>query len=151
MPSNPPQTSVRTSHAITIKTAGGLTIGMIKQWNPAQNRDITPIYELNVETSGEPLENVPGNLKGLQIRVQRYDLWTNKMEQAFGTAELQQLSEQDRPFMVQEVWRTPTNSVEGWQYTGCWFSNLGRNYQSDDNRVVLVDATLMYVRKSRLA
>jgi hypothetical protein len=150
MPSNPPQTTVRSSHAITIKTADGKTIGLIKQWNPQQNRDVNPVYEINVETSGDPVENVPGNVRNLQIRVQRYDLYTKRMEQAFGTVDLTFLSDQDRPFSCQEIWRFPDNSVEAWGYIDTWFSNIGKNYQSDDNRIVLVDATLVYRRRIRL-
>lgn len=147
---NPPQTLVTTSHSLTIKTGTGITIGLIKQWQPKQDRTITPIYEINTQTSGEPIENVPGNLQGLQITVQRYDLFTKKMELAFGTSELTMLSLQDRPFNVQEVWRYPDNSLEAYIYSGCWFSNLGRQYASDDTRVVIVNATLMYVRKDKM-
>jgi hypothetical protein len=150
MPVNPPQTAVRTSHAITLKTDKGITIGLIKQWNPSQNRDINPIYELNVETSGDPLENVPGNVRNLKIKVTRYDLFTTKMEEAFGTSELVFLSDQDRPFTVQEIWRKPDGSSEGWQYSGCWFENIGKNYSSDDQRMVLVDASLAYVRRTKI-
>jgi hypothetical protein len=150
MPLNPPQTTVRTSHAITIKTADGTTIGMIKQWNPAQTRKITPVYEINAVTSGDPVENLPGNVEGLTVRVQRYDLYTQRMEQAFGSSEINWLSDQDRPFTVQEHWRLPDNSIEAWIYTGCWFSSVGRNYQSDDARIVLVDGAITYLRKNKL-
>jgi hypothetical protein len=151
MATNPPITTARTSHAITIKTDKGITIGLVKQWNPSQNRAITPIYELNVETSGDPLENIPGNVQNLKIKVTRYDLFTTKMEEAFGTAELVFLSDQDRPFSVQETWRKPDGTTEGWQYTGCWFESIGRNLQSDDTRMVLVDASLAYVRRIKLS
>jgi hypothetical protein len=150
MPLNPPQTTVRLSHAITIKTSNGTTIGLIKQWSPQQNRDVNPVYELNTETSGDPYENCPGNMRNLQIRVQRYDLYTQRMEQAFGTSDLIFLTDQNRPFTCQEVWRFPDNSYEAWGYTGCWFSNIGKNYQSDDQRIVLVDATIVYVKRVKL-
>lgn len=150
MANNPPITTARTSHAITIKTQSGITIGLIKQWNPVQNRDVNPIYEINIQTSGDPLENIPGNMRNLTIKVQRYDLYVMPMERAFGTSNLVFLSDQNAPFQVQEVWRFPDNSFEAWVYTGCWFNNIGKNYQSDDTRMVLVDAGLTYVRRNKL-
>ena len=147
MANNPPITTVRTSHAITIKTQSGITIGLIKQWNPVQNRDVNPVYEINQMTSGDPIENIPGNMRNLTIRVQRYDLYNKPMETAFGTANLIFLSDQNTPFQVQEIWRFPDGSAEAWTYTGCWFNNIGKNYQSDDQRMVLVDAGLVYVRR----
>jgi len=150
MPNNPPQTLVRTSHAITIRTAGGLVIGLINGWTPQMSRDITPIYEINAVTSGEPLENVPGNIKNLTIGVTRYDLYTQRMEDAFGTADITMLSNQDRPFEVQEAYKFPNGTGEVYIYSGCYFSQVGRNYRSDDQRIINVNASLSYVRKTRI-
>ena len=32
-------------------------------------------------------------------------------------------------------------------YRGCWFTSLGRTLSSDDNRIVNVNATLVYTQK----
>jgi hypothetical protein len=149
VPSNPPNTLVRTSHAITIR-ANGITVGLIQSWAPSQNRTITPIYEINAATSGEPIENVPGNVGGLTISVSRYDLYTKRMEQAFGTPDTAMLGDHNNPFQVVELWRKPDNSQESYLYTGCWLSNLGRTYSATDGRVVLVNSTIQYVRKIRV-
>ncbi len=75
-----PETLVRTSHSIKIIATGptGGPIGLINGWNPAMTKTITPIYQLGTSVlgvnTGEPFENVPGNVGGLQIAVQRYDL-----------------------------------------------------------------------------
>jgi hypothetical protein len=143
---NPPNTAVRTSHAITLR-ANGITVGIVQSWGPNQSRTITPIYEINSETSGEPIENVPGNVGGLTISVSRYDLYTKRMEKAFGTPDSAMLGDHNNPFTVLEVWRFPNNSVETLMYTGCWFSSLGRQYSATDARVVLANAQLSYVRK----
>lgn len=37
-------------------------------------------------------------------------------------------------------------SVEKLWYSGCWFTSLGRLHQAEGNRLVLVNATLMYVK-----
>lgn len=146
MAANPPNTTVRTSHAITIR-ANGQTVGVIQSWNPGMNRGITAIYELNVDTSGEPIEKAPGNLGGLTISVSRYDLYVLRMEKAFGLSDSGMLSDQKNPFQVYEYWRLPDNSQEVWIYTGCWFSNVGRTYSATDARLVLVNGTIEYTKR----
>jgi hypothetical protein len=131
----------------------GQIIGLINNWAPTESRTITPIYEINPESSGLPYENVPGNTTGLQISISRYDLWTIRMEQAFGVpvgnSNIRMLNDQKAPFTVNEKWVYPDGSVETWAYVGCWFSQLGRAMRSDDQRTVMVNATLTYLRKER--
>lgn len=149
MPVNPPNTMVKTSHAMTIR-ANGITVGVLQTWNPSINRGITPVYEINQETSGEPIEKVPGNVGGLTIGVSRYDLYSRRMESAFGTPDVEMLGDHNNPFQCRETWRFPDGTIESRVYTGCWFSNIGRNFSSTDNRLVLVNATLEFVRIIRL-
>lgn len=148
---NPPGTLVRTSHALTIRV-NGECIGLINGWNPTISRTITPVYEIKRETSGDPVEKLPGNVTGQTIAIQRYDIYLTRMEQVFGTPDLMMLSLQQNPFTVQERWRFPvTDAVPGGteiiNYSGCWFSNIGRNYRSDGDRIVNVNATLEYTRR----
>lgn len=143
-----PNTVTRTSHAITLKTLAGATIGMVKQWQPALTRDVNPLYEINSATTGDPVENIPGNAKGLTIKVSRYDLYTKRFEEAFGFYAINWITDQDNPFQVQEVYKFPNNNIEAWVYTGCWFSQIGRNYQSDDQRIVMVDGTITYLKRA---
>mgnify|MGYP001560415923 CR=1 FL=1 len=150
MPSNPPITAVKTSHALTIQTGTGKVIGMIQNWSPQMSRQITPIFELNLATSGEPRENVPGNLSNLTVQVSRYDIYTNLMERAFGTRDLIMLSNQNEPFVVNEMWRNPKNELEVISYWGCWFNNIGRTLQSTNDRIVQVSAGLTYCGKNRM-
>ena len=141
-----PYTGIRTSHAISIRV-GSTTIGQIQTWAPTQSRTITPAYELRSESSGEVTENVPGNITGLTIQVSRYDLFTSKMEEVWGTSKaLWMLSSQLIPLTVEEKWSNPNNVVEKFVYEGCWFSQLGRNMQAQGDRIVLVNATLAYVK-----
>jgi hypothetical protein len=114
------------------------------------SRQITPVFELNSATSGEPVENVPGNLSGLTIQVNRYDLYTKLMEKAFGSQDMHMLSDQNAPFTVRELWRYPNNTLEALEYQGCWFNNLGRTIQSTNDRIVNVTASLTYVRRRKL-
>jgi hypothetical protein len=146
---NPPQTLVRSSHSLTIYV-NGQAVGLINGWNPNQNRQVTPIYEINADTSGLVLENVPGNIQNLTVSINRYDIWPSRMEQAFGTIDLVMLTNQQSPFQVQEFWKSPSGATEQWQYDGCWFTQIGRNIRSDDQRIVNVNASLMYVTRSKI-
>jgi hypothetical protein len=151
---NPPITQARTSHAITIRV-NGKTIGAIQSWNTAQTRGLTQYYELNAETSGEVVETVPGNLGGQSLSVSRYDLYTDRMEEVFGArgvpARVDMLSDYRSSFDVFEITRFPDGTAEAIVYIGCWFSNIGRNHSSTGDRMVLVNATLQYTRKKRIA
>ena len=144
-----PVTTTRTDHAISIRV-DGVTIGQIQDWTPQQSRTVTPTYELNSATSGEVLENVPGNIGGLTIGVNRYDLYTAKMEEVWGVNfNIQMLTDQSEPISVQEKWLVPDGSPEIWVYTGCWFTSLGRNHSAQGDRITKVNASLMYQRKYR--
>jgi hypothetical protein len=147
-PRNPPNTFVRTSHALSIR-AKGLTVGMIQSWNPSMGRGVTPCFEVNVAGDGTPVEKVPGVLNSLTIQVSRYDLYKKRMEAAFGTVDFELISNQADPIQILELWRHPDSTMEGWLYVGCWFSNIGRTYSATDNRVVQVNATLEFTRKYR--
>jgi hypothetical protein len=151
-----PGTLVRTSHSLTIQV-NGVIVGLINGWNPTISRTITPIYQIATyflgTRSGDPVEKVPGNVTGQTIGVQRYDIYTKRMEEAFGTSDLMMLSSQLDPFDVIEKWQYPNTvlrpggGVEMVYYKGCWLSNIGRNFRSDGDRIVNVNATLEYTRR----
>jgi hypothetical protein len=146
-----PVTTTRTDHAISIRVDGE-TIGQIQDWTPQQSRTITATYELKSDTSGEVVENVPGNIGGLTLGVNRFDLYKAKMEEVWGTNfNIQMLTDQTEPFTVQEKWLVPNDSPEIWIYTGCWFSSLGRNHSAQGDRITKVNASLSYVKKYRVS
>lgn len=150
MATNPPNTRTRLSHALTIR-AKGQTIGLIQSFAPAaQTRPLAYVYELNTATSGEPVERVPGNVGGLSINVDRYDLYTKKMETVFGTADFTMLSDQTDKFQLREVWRNPDGSIESFIYLECMFSSLGRKYSATQDRIVMVSAVIDYLKKVRV-
>jgi hypothetical protein len=149
-----PQTSIRTSHAVSIR-AGGVTVGQIQTWAPNQSRTVTAAYQLastlDGVDSGEVTENIPGNVTGLTIQVSRYDLFASKMEQVWGTSTaFYMLSSQYEPLEILEKWSNPDNTSEQWNYSGCWFSQLGRNLQAQGDRIVMVNATLSYVKARKV-
>lgn len=146
-----PNTSTRTDHAISIRVSG-ITIGQIQDWTPQQSRTVTPTFELNSATSGSVFENVPGNIGGLTIGVNRFDLYSSRMEQVWGPGfDIQMLTDQSNPITVNEKWLVPNAAPETWIYTGCWFTSLGRNHSAQGDRITKVNASLMYVKKYRAA
>jgi len=156
-----PLTNVRTSHALTIR-ANGVTVGLINGWDNSQGRTITPVFEVDVDDSGNPVENVPGNANGLTLTISRYDTYPIRMEDAFGTPDLVMLTRQNRPFDLFEVWSIPVSiqslskepavllDTERYVYTNCWFSSLGRTLRADDNRIVNVNASIVYAKKVKV-
>ena len=138
---------IRTSHAISIHpSVGAAAIGQIQSWAPNQSRTITPTYELDSRTSGNVVDNVPGNVTGLTIQVSRYDLFTVKMEEVWGSSAFWMLGDQQTALEIREKWQPPGGGpAEFYHYKGCWFSQLGRNMQAEGNRIVMVNATLNYV------
>lgn len=153
----PPNTVAQLSHAVTMRV-NGITIGAINEWNPRMNKTVTELYEFGPGTTGpyasdhgEPFEKVPGNVSGMQVEVRRYDIYTQQMEQAFGTPDITMLSSQKTAFEVREAW----NVIAGVQsyanvYRGCWFSDLGRTLTATGDRTVNVSATLQYTHKDRI-
>jgi hypothetical protein len=99
-----PVTQIRTSHAVSIR-AGGQTIGQIQQWGATQSRAVAAIYEINATTTGEIFEQVPSVVSNCTITVARYDLYTAKMEEVWGTPQpFWMLSDQWNPIDVEEKW-----------------------------------------------
>jgi len=137
-----PNTRVASQHVISIRYKG-ITIGVIQRWSPRQTRDMTPIYELNTATSGRRVDIVPGNLRTLQIDVDRYDLFNKRMHEAFGfPASAINLADHTNPFDVQEIWQLPSGVLIGTIYQGCWFSSIGRDFAATGDRVIMVRAQL---------
>jgi hypothetical protein len=130
----------------------GVTIGQIQDWSPTQSRTVTPVYELRSDTSGTVIENAPGNISGLTLGVTRYDLYISKMEEAWGPGfKIEMLTDQINPLTIQEKWLSnpATGATEVWKYEGCWFTSLGRTHSANGDRITKVNASFMYVKKSR--
>ena len=140
---------VSTSHYMAIKVNSS-TIGMIQSWFPAQSRTVTPMYEINAAATGEISDNIPGNIGGLTVNITRFDLFKSRMEQVWGSLDLHMLTDQTNPLIIKESWVYPDSSVDIWAYTGCWFTSLGRNMSATGDRIVNVNATLVYKKKFKM-
>lgn len=146
-----PKVDTRTDHSISIRV-GGRTIGRIQDWIPQQGRNVTAIYEVNSAGCGNVFEQVPGVMTGLLINVVRLDLYSKKMEQAWGPDfDITMLCDQINPIRINERWANPDGSLEVWTYTGCWFTSLGRAHSANGDRITRANATIAYVKKYKVS
>lgn len=149
---NPPDTLVKTSHGIQIKV-NGETIGAISRWDPAPyEREFNHIYELNPLSSGHPVDLVPANIRGFNITVNRYDIWKKPFEKVFGGSMsiYEALGMQERPFEVNQFLWHPDGYKELIIYRGSWMNRVGRSYNVTGDRIVMVDATLVFLRREKV-
>ena len=154
---SPPLTETASSHGITIRTGKGIKIGRIQSWSVQMNRTVDTVYEVQGNSRGEPIERVPQAQMTNSISVERYELYTFHMGEAFGVAvageevDLVNLTRQLKPFQVREIWKDPFGQIRGYGYFGCWFSNLGITIAANDDRIVKARATIEFTRRLRLA
>jgi hypothetical protein len=159
---NPPLTQTASSHAVTIRSNKGIKIGRIQSWSPQISRNIETVYEVQQLAVGEPIERVPQNQTGNRVSVERYELYTFLLGEAFGVPisankavanaiDLYSLSLQSKPFNVREVWRDPFGSLRAYLYAGCWFADSGYTISATDDRIIKARGTIEFTRRLRLA
>ena len=154
---SPPMTQTASSHSVSIKTDKGLLIGRIQSWAPQLSRAVDTIYEVHVNNRGEPAERVPQAQTTNSLSVERYELYSLHMGEAFGApsirsdADLVSLTDQTKPFHVREMWQDPYGTIRAYGYMGCWFSSLGITIAANDDRIIKARATLEFTRKIRIA
>lgn len=157
---SPPNTQTVTNHGLFI-SVGGSVVGAINEWAPSQARTVTPVFEFGGVTTGqsdvpaqagEQYENVPGNITGTELTIARYDIYSSRFENAFGTSDLIMLSGQTNPIQFREFIQAPDGTfAEQNVYYGVWFTRLGRRHDAKGDRIVMVQAAAMYTRKRRVA
>lgn len=151
-----PRTRTRTSHGLLIRVAGGRVIGACNGFTHNQAREVQDEFEVDANAKGYgPVDIVPQNITSRTLSIQRYDLWQRPIEEAFGTGfEYVSLADQSRPFVLRTAWRSPVGSLLGgrrvYEYTGCYFTRFGRTARTDDNRIINVDAEIVYVTRRRV-
>lgn len=101
-----PNTRTRLSHALTIRVRGRI-IGAIHSWAPSTSRTVDTEFEVETNSNGMPVDQVPQTVDRREIRIARYDTYPAIMEEVFGTSELITLTDQFQPFTLREVWRGP--------------------------------------------
>lgn len=150
---NPPETLTKTSHGIQIKV-GGEVIGAVTSFVPGPaRREFTHVYELNPLSSGHPIDVVPNNLTGFEIRVSRYDIWRQPFERVFGgtISIYEALGNQDRGFDMYRYFWHPDGYREVLVYRNTWIREVGRTFDAGRDRVILVNGSFVYLRKDKIS
>jgi len=155
-PINPPFTQTASSHSIVIKTNKGMKIGRIQSWSPTMSRTIDTIYEVHAAATGEPAERIPQVQATNTIAVNRYELYSAHIGEAFGIKtglendDLYTLILQKNPIHIREIWRDPYGGIRGYVYVNAWFSSLGITISATDDRIIKSNGTIEFTRKLRL-
>lgn len=129
--------------------ASGETIGAIESFSEATPRSTEPRYELDADTAGDLVERIP-QLVDRSLTVNRAVLYTSDMLAAFGFSDIEDIADQNLPFVVVKVERAPEGSPAPTRttvYTGCWFHDLPKSYDIGGNLKVMQDVTIGYTRK----
>lgn len=160
---NPFNTKTQSSHSMTIWANDTIMVGAINSFRSGVTMGATPVREFGNVTGpygiepGTPYETVPGNVEGLTLSISRYDLFTSQMERAWGTADLQMLSNDPGRaetgtghLTIVEKWVKPDGTKYRIIYDGCWFTRIGRTLQTTGDRIVNVEAEVAYTRKYRV-
>lgn len=128
-------------------------IGRIQSWQPdgAYNRDGEHVYELSRVTIGKPIDYVPGKVSGFTVSFTRTEIWNQELELALGFANVfADLTDQTRPFTVQEFLYQGQNIYRVWEYRGCWLKAKNPEaWTSDGNYIHRVTGQMAYVARIR--
>jgi len=150
-----PNTRARMSHGYTLRTAKGTPIGGVFATQVRQGLTIDTEWEIDVNAHGEPADMITQDLGERTFSIDRWDLNVRIMEEIFGTAELQMLTDQTNGFKLREIFRAPAGILGGggrqYEYLNCKFTNLGRQQDATGDRVVRVNAELIWFGRRRVA
>lgn len=144
--------TTQTYHGFSLQI-GGVTIGRITEWTPPQlDREVLPVYELNAKTFGQPVDLVPGVAKNFTLGFTRAEVWGEELEKAFGEADVYSLlTNQTRPFQIDEVFTRGLQLYRQFRYLGCWFTQKNvEAFQADGDAIIKVQGEMMYVNRVRL-
>lgn len=150
--SHPQAPRAKTWHGILIVVNGNV-VGRIQSWQPQHmQREGNHVYELNAATYGHPVDFVPGRATNFQFTCTRIEVWSQELEIALGyPAVWADLTDQDRPFEVQEVLQQGRVPYRIWGYTGCWFTDRNEDaFAVDGDTMVKTNSTVAFVNRLRL-
>lgn len=144
----------KTYHALSIQLANGTIIGRIQDFNPTfAQRAGSHVYELNRQTTGRPIDYVPGIESGRSISCTRVEVWSDELEVALAEAESEyiDLCDQTKPFEIIESLFRGSSAYRAWRYKGCWFADKSINsYSAEGDMKTIATTTINYVIRSKV-
>jgi len=146
--------SMKVYHGMSLAVNGSV-VGRIQSFQPtnAYNRKVTPVYELSAYTWGQPVDAIPGGSEGLYTAsITRGEVWNQELEITCGYTDVwETLSDQTRPFTLNEYWFKGKDVYQIWEYTGAWFTekNFADAWEAEGEGKVNIAGTIGYVRRQR--
>lgn len=132
----------------------GVYIGRITEWTPIQMaRPGVHIRELNPNTYGQPVDFVPGQEENFALAFARAEVWGEEMERAVGFNDVfTLLVNQNRPFIVDEVYKRGNSVYRKYRYLGCWFTSKSQQpFQSEGgDSVIRINGEIAFVNRQKL-
>jgi hypothetical protein len=142
--------TTKSYHGLTIQV-NNRVVGRIRSWNPQPyGREGNHVYELNVDSFGRPVDYVPSVATGFTISFSRVDLRSEELEIALGYGDQvwDDLTDQTRPFTIDEFLYRGQSLYRHWQYRGCWFQDRNEDAaESQGDAIYMVNATVAYIQR----
>jgi len=141
--------SLSDEDAIRALSESSVKIGAVQTFSEATPRGTDPRYELDADITGDIVERIP-RLVDRTLRINRAVLYTADMLEAFGFTDIDDIVDQNVPFVVFKVERAPEGSgivTKTTVYEGCWFHDLPKTYDIGGDLKVMQDVEIGYVRK----
>jgi len=143
----PDAPDTQTYHGFFI-VANGKTVGRLQEWEAQHyQRTGTHVFELNARTSGHPVDYVPGYMPNFKAQFVHAEVWGAEVERKFGfTITFADLSDQRRPFTLEEWVLRGGSPYKIWQYRGCWFEDKNRQrYTVNGDYMIKTSGTIAFV------
>lgn len=147
-----PNTRVRLTHALSLRFNGRL-VAACHQFDPRFRRTVDREYEIDRNATGLPAAHIGQTGEG-EATLGRYDLYFALLEETLGTREIITLCDQRKGFTLRETWRGPAGilggGVRAYEYLDCYFTDIGRTQSATDDRIVKVQASLVWRDRRRV-
>lgn len=141
--------SLSSADAIRALSDSSVKIGAIKTFSEKSPRTTEPRYELDADLGGDIVERIP-KLVDRSLTINRAVLYSADILEAFGFSDINDIIDQNVPFVVVKVERAPDGSgipTKTTLYEGCWFHDLPKSYDLGGDLQVMQDVEIGYTRK----
>jgi hypothetical protein len=145
----PDDLNITDNFDIAAINAAKKVIGAIERFTEANPRATTPRYELDYTNGGEIQERIPG-LVDRTLTIERAVLYTSDMLNIFGTARLDDIIENYKPFSIMKTEIAPEGNLEPTRvtiYTGCWFHDNPKEYNLTGNLKIIQSVNIGYTKR----
>lgn len=149
-----PNTVSRTTHGLSLRTKTGRVIGGVQSIGTPQAREVKVLREVDRRNHGRPAAVIPQALTTHTLVLERIDLHRAWMESALGGTSLVMLTDQYAGLRLREHWAGAAGTLFGtttrYDFSGCYFIDLGRELASTADRISRARATLIWLSKDPL-